>query len=90
MTLGEWIAERLPHISSAVKPWGCEGERVFRIFGGKPLYRFCLVDYTKTNFYPGKPGWVRVQVCGWTVYERNREFSGLPGARARRSSVAPV
>lgn len=77
--LGEWIASRLPHVTSGPQ-WNGRGY-VFRVFGGSPLYRRCLFDYTRASFYIGQPSWVRVSIVGVSVFERNREFSGLPNAR---------
>ena len=78
--VGEWIAARLPHVDNQRGLWGKPGNCVFRVFGGRPLYRMCIFDYTRASLVKGKP-WMRIQVCGWTVFERNREFSGLPDAR---------
>lgn len=76
-----WIAERLPKIDSHRGVWGDPDSRVYRIFGFRPRYGLCVFDYTRARFYTGKPCWVRVQVFGFTVFERNHQFSGLPKAR---------
>lgn len=70
--LGEWIAARMPHVQRGTFH---QGLKVFRIYGCAPLYRRCLLDWTRVR------SWSRIRVLGWTIYERNHQFSGLPGAK---------
>lgn len=79
--VGNWIASRLPHIEFKRAPWGKDGNMVFRIYGFRPRNQFAIVDFTKARFYSDTPAWTRLRLFGLTVFERNREWSGLPGAR---------
>lgn len=68
-----WIKERLPHIQRSTGNLTC-----WRIYGIKPRFHLCIFDYTKTSFYTRQSAWVRIRVCGVTIYERNHHLSGLP------------
>src|SRR5690606_25611330 len=50
----------------------------WRLYGLKPHFRLCIIDWTVTRFFAGKPEYRRIRLFGWTVYERNREWSGMP------------
>ncbi len=50
----------------------------WRLYGVRPYFRMCWFDYTRASVFVGKPDWVRVQILRVNIYERNREFSGLP------------
>jgi len=68
------IRERLPHVQKMnAKQMYC-----WRLYGLKPHFRLCIIDWTVTRFFTGKPEYRRIRLFGWTVYERNREWSGLP------------
>lgn len=53
----------------------------WRVYGFRWYFRLCIFDWTKTRFYPGQPAYWRVRLFGWTIIERNRQWSGLPGVR---------
>lgn len=83
--LGQWIAARLPHIDSHNGIWGKADGRVFRIFGGSPLYRRTLLDFTSATFFAGRR-WARLKVLGVTIFERNGAYSGLPKKLTRQEA----
>lgn len=64
---GEWLAGRVPHVESRKNPWCRSGERVFRIYAGRPYFRRCLFDLTITNFHPGRRRSWRVTILGRTI-----------------------
>lgn len=69
-----WLRLRFPHIQRKSDPdFSC-----WRLYGFKPYFRLCLIDYTRTSFFVGKPEYRRLRVLKWTVYEANRAYSGLP------------
>lgn len=83
---GAWIAARLPHVQSASPAWSAVPDsRVFRVYGLRPFYRCCIIDYTRARFYVGKPAWVRLRVFGLTLYEANKNLSGHFRRRADNS-----
>lgn len=49
----------------------------WRLFVGK-LHHHCVIDWTVTRLYNGKPEYRRLRLLSWNIYERNRQFSGLP------------
>ena len=68
------VRSRWPHVQSCRKPlMDC-----WRLYGVKPRYSLCLIDWTRTRFFTGKPAYWRIRLGGWTVIERNRDFSGRP------------
>ncbi|KFB11041.1 hypothetical protein EL18_02083 [Nitratireductor basaltis] len=53
--------------------------RIYGVF--KPHFRFAVVDWTRTRLYSDKSKeWRRLMLFNVTVYERGREWSGLPNA----------
>jgi hypothetical protein len=42
----QWLRQRLPHVQSGRISSSCDGY-CFRIYGFKPHYRLCLIDYTR-------------------------------------------
>ena len=75
--IGRWVAARLPHVDRHSGIWGKADGRVFRIYGGAPLYRRAIFDFTSATFFAGHR-WTRVTIFGATVFERNAAFSGRP------------
>lgn len=73
--VGQWIAARLPHIDSHKNIWGKADGTIFRIYGGKQLYRMCLFNYTSATFYAGKR-WTGIKIAGLTVFSRNGRYNG--------------
>ncbi len=54
--------------------------RCFRVFGLRRAFRLCWFDWTFARLYAGRPAYVRLRLLRWTIFERNRQFSGLPDA----------
>lgn len=54
------------------------GLRCWRLYGFRAHYRLCIVDWAETTLFAGKPAYRRLKLFGWTLFERNREYSGLP------------
>lgn len=72
-----WLKARLPHVENCRNIWGGSGKRIFRIYGLKPHYRLCLLDYTRSNNSAGGAGRdsIRLSLFGRPVFYR-------PGTRA--------
>lgn len=67
-SFGQWIAARLPHVDVAKGVWGNPNNLIVRVFGVKPLYRFCIFDYTRMKKYSALPPVSRLRVFGFTVW----------------------
>ncbi len=62
--LGQWIAARMPHWVIRRPAWSFDPHSfVFRVFGFKPYYRFCIFDYTRSEGACGRIA-VRLSVMG--------------------------
>jgi hypothetical protein len=60
--VGQWLAERMPHVDRAKPAWWFDKDSsIFRIFGLKPFYRLCLFDYTRVL------GKTRIAIFGVTL-----------------------
>lgn len=62
---GQWLAARMPHWDIAKPAWPRDpNSSIFRIFGLKPLYRYCIFDYTRAY------GASRLSIFGVRLYGR--------------------
>lgn len=48
--------------------------RLYGIFRSRK--GFAIIDWTETRLYHHKPSHRRLRVFGWTMYERNEQYSG--------------
>lgn len=89
--VGEWIAARLPHVQA----WKKKTWRGWRVYGGKPLFRKCLVAFSAkadgymVAYYPFKYVYwdMQLSILGRVIWKHRRLFHRH---RARPELRAPA